>query len=233
MNTEQVLKLNQVERAEYVKPKWWAKEGERLVRITAKPNGNLIVRASLTDDCVIWFSQSKWNDEETLTSVLQVILDTQREPNAVWHTTDLKKILAPLNLSLDNLSTGFCRSSNLCSDRILDWKDAILPRTQDAAAILARQLILILMENQKKSEGVNGTLAMHHLEDICLALKPLAEITDPNRIYQAYSQANELQKKLLEWEFLWLSEDLKLRELYASCESMYHDVYNHYMSVAR
>lgn len=233
MNTEQVLKLNQVEKGEYVNPKWWAKEGERLIEITAKSDGNLMVRASLTDDTVLWFSQSKWKDEETLTSVFQVILDTQMEPNAVWHTTELRKILAPLGISMEHLKEGVCRTIRLYPDRIRNWNGSELPRTSDAATILAGQLSHDLMENKEKADGANVVTLMHCMERMGQALKPLADITDPNRVYQAYSQANTLHQELVKIEYVQLSEDSKVREMYGFCEDLYQSVYNHYMSVAR
>lgn len=233
MTRDEVLALNKIESATYVKPKSWARYGERTIDFYAFADGSMWIDCEMTDYSTLWFSVTKWEDVQTTAQIISILIDTTKEPNDVWYTSPLYKVLAACHVQYDAKDYGYCERVKICASKFVDFDKKEHEYTDNTPAQIANELYRRLLLAQSKAEAQNNGININKLKDIKNVLMDLQYKTAPNEVHDARRKSESYKQELENNRCLKLSQNTELHDLIVDCERFKTKIYNHYMDVVR
>lgn len=227
-----VTSLNLIEKAEYVRPKSWAKEGIRTITVYASPLGRIYIDCELTDYSVIWYSNTKTAETVITKAILDVLMNTTGEPNREWYTAPLYKVLEATHTSWNTLHSFYQFKINLTPEGFSFESEggARIYNSQETADRITKE---ILLAEAKANEPGVAMLAAE-LKGYTRDFEALLDIKDNNTFSHRCDGTVRMKSKRIEdLSFLIFSRNSDAVSAYNFAKKAASDVYNRQMTSSR
>lgn len=227
-----VTSLNLVEKAEYVKCKSFAKEGERLINIFVSPLGRLYTDCEMTDGSCLWYSVTKASETTVTKAILDVLMNTTKEANREWYTSPLYKVLEAEHTGWKLLHSFYpIKIKLLPSGFFFEKEQYSTGYSSEAAALKIENEILIA---QAKGNDPHVTSLIAELKSYTRDFEALLSIKDNSSFIKSCNQTvSAKSRRIEELSFLILSNNPEASSAYEWAKKLSDDVYNRKMSIAR
>lgn len=233
---DQALKFNRVESGEYVKPKSWAKQGQRDVICRLFPDGELIIEAELSDYSVIWYSETNVSEVKLNAAIFDIIKDTCYEPNNEWYCSPLYKVLAGIKVPYRKMDEGMKVAFRIYKDRYNapGITDAPCTESDKVGEIIAERILAEFNSGLAKCSFYEASVAFsNRLKALDDKIRYALSGSSDQVVVCEYGKIKPEIKEIASMEFIKLSKNADFRNNYISTVNYSNTLYNKYMTIVR
>lgn len=227
-----VTSLNLIEKAEYIRPKSFAKEGIRDITCFASPLGRLYIDCELTDYSCIWYSVTKSTETVITGAIFEVLQKTASEPNREWYTSPLNKVLEATNTSWNTLHSYYPIKLRVTAEGFSfeHEQHSKLYSAENAAEAVTREILLAT--ERANDAGLAGLVL--ELKSYTRDFDTLLSIKDNGSFLRSCSKiVTDKQKRIEALSYLIFSKDPEASAAYSAAKKSSEGVYNRLMTLTR